>query len=151
MTMQKISTSLRVIGTIHSPFKTTNDAPHQGASTNQLSEIEILPEYQQGLQDIDGFSHLHIFYWLHTSTGFSLMVHTPWDDTPHGLFATRSPHRPNPLGYAVVELINRDGNILRVKSLDAIDGTPVIDIKPYSVQLDAKPSAIAGWITQSRL
>lgn len=132
------------IGVIHSSYRTKREAPPQGKE--EISEIEIFSEYEDGLKDIDKFSHLHVFYWLHRSSGYSLCVKTPWDEVPHGLFATRSPNRPNPLGYAVVQLIGRKGNLLRVKGLDAIDGTPVLDIKPYIPDLDARPEATKGWL-----
>ena len=132
------------IGIIHSPYKTRAEAPPQGR--DEISEIEIHKEYESGLKDIEGFSHLHIFYWLHMSKGYTLSVNTPWDSKPHGLFATRTPNRPNPMGYSVVELIERKGNILKVKGLDAIEGTPVIDIKPYITEVDAKSHAKSGWI-----
>ena len=132
------------IGIIHSPYKTRAEAPPQGR--DEISEIEIMREFGEGLTDIEGFSHLHIFYWLHKSKGYTLSVNTPWDSKPHGLFATRTPNRPNPMGYSVVELIERKGNILKVKGLDAIEGTPVIDIKPYITEVDAKSHAKSGWI-----
>ena len=132
------------IGTIHSPYKTRAEAPPQGG--DEVSEIEIMREFGGGLIDIVGFSHLHIFYWLHMAKDYSLSVRTPWDSKPHGLFATRTPNRPNPIGYSVVELIERKGTTLRVKGLDAIDGTPVVDIKPYIAEVDAKSHARSGWI-----
>ena len=147
--MEKRHLELTIIGVIHSPYKTTNDAPFQGS--DKVSEIEIFQEFEQGLTDIEGFSHLHVLYWLHLSQGYSLMVQTPWDTTPHGLFTTRSPHRPNPIAYAVVELIERKETRLKVKGLDAIEGTPVIDIKPYISNRDAKPSATLGWLKNSAL
>ena len=147
--MKKLSVELKVVGIVHSPYKTTTDAPHQGGDA--ISEIEISEEYVDGLRDIDGFSHLHVFYWLHKSTGFSLSVKTAWDTMPHGLFTTRSPHRPNPIGHSIVELAERKGNTLKIKGLDAIDGTPVIDIKPYVKKLDLKKDAISGWTEHTGL
>jgi tRNA-Thr(GGU) m(6)t(6)A37 methyltransferase TsaA len=147
--MKQISDKLEVIGIIHSPYKTTDDVPRK--CRKEISEIEIHKDYEQGLKDIEGFSHIHVFYWLHKSKGYSLMVNTPWDDTPHGLFTTRSPRRPNPIGYTTVELIEQNNNILRVKGLDAIDNTPVIDIKPYVKKMDAKNNAISGWIEKTDL
>ena len=135
---------LKPIGIVHSPYKTRADAPRQGG--DKISEIEIHKEYEDGLKDIEGFSHIHIIYWLHDSKGFSLSVTTPWDTQPHGLFATRSPNRPNPVGYAAVELLERNGNILTVRGLDAIEETPVIDIKPYIAKVDARPDSEGGWI-----
>ena len=132
------------IGVIHSPFKTRAEAPRQGR--DEILRIEIHREYEDGLKDVEGFSHLHVFYWLHESKGYSLSVNTPWDTQPHGVFSTRSPNRPNPIGYSVVELIERKGNVLTVRGLDAIDGTPVIDIKPYVKRIDAKPDSNSGWL-----
>ena len=134
---------------VHSKYKTTKDAPFQGE--NEISKIEIKKEYLEGLKDIDGFSYLHIYYWLHKSKDFSLLVKTPWDEVLHGVFATRSPHRPNPIGHSVVELVGRKNNILIVKRLDAIEGTPVIDIKPYIPRLDQKNNVASGWIEKTDL
>ena len=141
--------NLKIIGLIHSPYKTTDEAPFQKGDA--ITTIELQPEFEEALTDIEGFTHLHIFYWLHQSHHFHTLVQTPWDTQKHGLFTTRSPHRPNPLGYATVQLIKREKNILHVKGLDAIDGTPVIDIKPYIPSLDAQPKATCGWIEQTKL
>lgn len=135
---------LKAIGVIHSPFKTRAEAPRQGK--DEILQIEIHRKYEGGLKDVEGFSHLHLFYWLHESKDHSLSVNTPWDTQSHGLFSTRSPNRPNPIGYSVVELMERNGNILTVRGLDAIEGTPVIDIKPYVKKIDAKPDSKNGWI-----
>ncbi len=147
--MKKISIDLHTIGVVHASYKTTNDAPFQGSDA--ISTVEIHKEFSHGLQDIEGFSHLYVLYWLHQSKGHSLMVQTPWDTTPHGLFTTRSPHRPNPIGLAVVTLVNRKGNMLTVKGLDAIEGTPVVDIKPYIKRIDCKPDAVSGWLEGTTL
>lgn len=135
---------LEPIGIVHSPYKTRKEAPPQGRE--EISEIVIFDKYEKGLKDVEGFSHLHVFYWLHESRGYSLLVRTPWDSEPHGLFATRTPNRPNPIGYSVVHLIGRKGRILKVKGLDAIEGTPVLDIKPYVPNVDPKPNAKTGWL-----
>lgn len=147
--MKKISINLKVIGIVHSKYKTTCDAPRQG--NDEISKIEVHKEYVEGLTDIDGFSHLHILYWLHKSQGFSNLVKTPWDDDLHGIFTTRTPHRPNPIGHSIVELVEIKENILTVKRLDAIEGTPVIDIKPYIKRLDLKENAVNGWIEKTKL
>ncbi len=144
-----MSVDLKIIGVVHSQYKTTADAPFQG--NDKISTIEISKEYEGGLKDIEGFTHLHVFYWLHKSKGFSLLVTTPWDTISHGLFTTRSPHRPNPIGHAVVELVEQKDNILSVRGLDAIEGTPVMDIKPYIKKLDVKTDAISGWIEKTNL
>jgi tRNA-Thr(GGU) m(6)t(6)A37 methyltransferase TsaA len=135
---------LEPIGIVHSPYKNRYEVPPQGGE--EVSEIVVFDEYEGGLKDIEGFSHLHILYYLHKSRGYSLSVKTPWDSEPHGLFATRSPHRPNPIGYSVVELIKREGKTLRVKGLDAIDGTLILDVKPYIPRIDSKPKAKGGWL-----
>ena len=134
---------VKPIGIIRSPYGTKEEAPRRGGEAS--SEIEIFDRFEGGLKDIDGFSHLHVFYWLHRSAQYSLCVRTPWHEPHHGLFATRSPNRPNPLGYSVVQLIRRKRNVLKVKGLDAIDGTPVVDIKPYLADIDARPEASKGW------
>jgi len=135
--------TFRPIGVIHSPYKSKSEAPHQGNET--ISKIEIFPEFTEGLTDIEGFSHLHIFYWLHQAKLCRLMVKTPWDENLHGVFATRSPNRPNPIGYAIIELIEKKGNVLTVKYLDAIDGTAVLDIKPYIPDIDIRKNVEKGW------
>ena len=142
--MKKISVELNVIGVVHSRYKSPSEVPFK--RKDHISEIELDRGLMEGLTDIEGFTHLHIFYWLHKSEGHSLIVQPPWDTKPHGLFATRSPHRPNPIGYSVVELIERKDNILLVKGLDAIEGTPVLDIKPFIKKRDCKLHAVSGWM-----
>ena len=137
---------LKPIGVIHSSYTDRDKAPYQGYGTKKISRIEVFREFEEGLQDIDGFSHIHVFYWLHKSNNYLLKVKTPWDDNLHGLFSTRTQHRPNPLGYSVVEIIDLKANYLRVKELDAIDGTPVIDIKPYIKKTDGIKNSISGWL-----
>jgi len=147
--MKKITIELKTIGIIHSSYKNPTDVPK--GKKEIISEIEIDKELVNGLNDIDGFSHLHIFYWLHKSNSYSLTAHPPMDSKPHGLFATRSPHRPNPIAYSVVELINRENNILYVKGLDAIEGTPVFDIKPYIEKSDCIIGSKSGWLENIKL
>jgi tRNA-Thr(GGU) m(6)t(6)A37 methyltransferase TsaA len=143
--VQKIkSMKLKPIGTIHSPYKDRKECPPQGRE--EICEIEISGQYGEGLKDIDGFFHLILLYWLHSAKAFSLLVKTPWDSKPHGLFATRSPNRPNPIGFSVVDLIEINGNRLKVKSLDALEGTPLLDIKPYLPEIDAKSNVRIGWV-----
>lgn len=137
---------LNPIGLIHSPYKDRKEAPRQGCNSEEISEIEVFKEFEEGLQDIDGFSHIIVIYWFHKSRGYHLLVKTPWDDTPHGLFTTRSPCRPCPLGLTVVELLAREKNILKVKGLDAIEGTPLLDIKPYIPAVDGKSAVRSGWL-----
>jgi formylmethanofuran dehydrogenase subunit E len=138
---------LKSIGIIHSPYKDRKESPPQGRE--EICWIEIFDQYVEGLKDIDGFSHLILFYWLHCSKDYSLLVKTPWDSEPHGVFATRSPNRANALGFSVIELIERDGNKLKVKGLDALEGTPLIDIKPYLPEIDSKTNVRVGWVKET--
>ena len=141
--------TLTPIGVIHSPYKSLRDCPRQASKSEVVAVIEVFEQYAGGLKDIEGFSHLILLYWLHKSHGYSLLVRTPWDTELHGLFTTRSPNRPNPIGISVVKLIERRGNILRVKGIDAIDGTPLIDIKPYvpEFNFNDRDEKRIGWLT----
>jgi len=136
---------LKPIGVIHSPYH-AGQVPYQGCGREEIGEVEVFEQFAEGLKDIEGFSHIVLIYWLHKSRGYSLMVRTPWDTTPHGLFTTRSPNRPCPLGLSVVRLVARKGNTLKVKDLDAIDGTPLLDIKPYVPTVDEKSDIKVGWL-----
>jgi tRNA-Thr(GGU) m(6)t(6)A37 methyltransferase TsaA len=137
---------LSPIGIIHSPYRDRDEAPYQGYRSKRISRIEVLKEFEEGLQDIEGFSHIIVIYWFHKSQGYHLLVKTPWDDVPHGLFTTRSPHRPCPLALTVVELVAREKNILKVKGLDALDGSPLLDIKPYVPAVDERSVVKSGWL-----
>jgi len=141
--------SLRPIGVIRSPYKTPQEAPYQGGLVENVCEVEVFPEFEEGLKDVEGCSHLILLYWLHKAERDKLIVYPPHDQKPHGVFATRSPHRPNPIGLCVAKLIERKGNVLRVKGLDAIDGTPLIDIKPFSPKLDFIPDAKIEWLEKA--
>ncbi len=143
---EKHSLELKPIGVIHSPYRSRGGAPHQGCGREEVSEIELFKEFEEGLKDIEGFSHIILIYWFRKSQGYHLLVKTPWDTKPHGLFTTRSPNRPCPLGLCVVELVAREKNILKVKGLDAIDGTPLLDIKPYIPSIDEKANVKIGWL-----
>lgn len=135
---------LKPIGVIHSPFKTKEDAK-KGKGKEPLGEIEVLEEYQDGLKDIAGFSHVMIVWLFHESAGYSLQVKSQHSEELRGLFATRSPNRPNRLGVTVVELIQKRGNVLKVKGIDMIDGTPLLDIKPYT-RHDRQEKTKFGWL-----
>ena len=124
------------IGVIHSPYRVKGDAPHQGRLSPTISEIEIFPEFAEGLKDIAERPHLIILYWLDRADRGTLSATPPHSKKEHGVFATRSPDRPNPIGLAVVDLLGVDGARLIVRGLDAFDGTPVLDIKPYSAEID---------------
>lgn len=124
--------SLTPIGYVRSAYSDTAQIPKgTGAKHDMEGVIEVLPEFALALTDIEGFSHLYVLWVFHRSEGFDLMAQPPNADRPHGLFATRSPRRPNPIALTVVELLGRDGPRLRVRGLDMLDGTPVVDLKPY--------------------
>jgi tRNA-Thr(GGU) m(6)t(6)A37 methyltransferase TsaA len=143
--------TFRPIGTIHSPYMATRQIP-KGLGVEQRAEgtIEILPEYESGLLDVEGFSHLFVL-WVFDRAGAlpdNWVGRPPSDDKPHGVFATRSPRRPNPLALTVVELLRRDGRILSVRGVDMLDGTPVLDLKPYLSSVPAEKLR-RGWLTDA--
>ena len=141
--------SLRPIGYVRSPFEADKEVPKGlGAEHPDEGEIVLLPEYEPGLNDIEGMSHLYILWVFDRVEGYDLIAHPPCDDHTHGVFSTRSPRRPNPIGLTVVELISREGNVLRVKGVDMLDGTPVLDIKPY---LSSVPEETLrrGWLAEA--
>jgi len=138
---------LKPIGIIHSPYINRKESPPQGRE--EICWIEVSEQYAEGLKDIDGFSHLILLYWFHQGKGYTLLVKTPWSPELHGLFSTRSPDRPNSLGFAVAELIERKGNKLKVKGLDALEGSPLLDIKPYLPEIDSKTSVRVGWVKET--
>ena len=137
---------IKPIGLIRSPYSDGKETPIQGAFSEGRGEIEVFPEYEAGLKDIDGFSHLILLYYFHRVEGYSLSVKPFLDDTPKGLFATRYPARPNPIGLSVVRLLERSGNVLQIAEVDVLDGTPLLDIKPYVPQFDERKGATIGWL-----
>ncbi|MEW6125827.1 MAG: tRNA (N6-threonylcarbamoyladenosine(37)-N6)-methyltransferase TrmO [Acidobacteriota bacterium] len=123
---------MSAIGYVRNAYTEKSQIPKGcGAEHTAEGTLEILPEFAEGLMDIEGFSHLFVIWAFHQSEGYSLISHPPSDDRPHGVFATRAPRRPNPIGLTVVELVSRDGANLHVKGVDMLDGTPILDIKPY--------------------
>jgi len=142
--------NVQPIGTIHTPFSDLEGMPIQPAGASEVvGTVEVNREFEAGLKDLDGFSHLILIYQFHRSAGFKLEV-TPFLDTvPRGLFATRAPRRPNPIGLSVVHLERVEGNILHVKGIDVLDGTPLLDIKPYVPQFDSRGDVRTGWLEQS--
>jgi tRNA-Thr(GGU) m(6)t(6)A37 methyltransferase TsaA len=124
--------ALRPIGTVRSPYTRTDQVPKgPGAGHEAEGILDIRPDLEEGLADIEGFSHLYVVWVFHRVTGAELTAHPPTDDRPHGVFATRSPQRPNPIGLTVVRLLGRERHQLRVRGIDMLDGTPILDIKPY--------------------
>ena len=143
---------LEPIGVIRSPYTPETGAPRQGRFAPEVeSRIVLRPEYAQGLADVETFTHLIVIYLFDRSKGWSPLVRTPWEERRHGVFATRSPDRPNPIGLTVVKLAGREGNVLHVLGLDAFDGTPVLDIKPYIPRLDRVEGAGGGWVERVRM
>lgn len=139
----------RPIGYVSSPYKDTSQVPKGlGAQHQAEGVLKILPEYEAGLTDIEGLSHLFIIWEFDRAQGFDLVGTPPCDNRPHGVFATRSPRRPNPIGLTVVELVRRDGADLHVRGVDMLDGTPILDIKPY---LSSVPDEKLrrGWLAEA--
>ncbi|MEE4275976.1 MAG: tRNA (N6-threonylcarbamoyladenosine(37)-N6)-methyltransferase TrmO [Thermoleophilia bacterium] len=138
--------SLTPIGVIHSPHRDPGATPIQPACAEGCrGEVEVFEPYAAGLDDVDGFSHVHLLYWLHLSGPPALRVTPFLDDTPRGVFATRAPNRPNPLGLSVVRVLERRDRILVVDDLDVLDGTPLLDIKPYVERFDVRAPTRGGW------
>ncbi len=139
------------IGIIHSPFQKLNDMPIQPTgATGVEGSIEVLDEFQDGLADLDGFSHIILLYHFHRSDSFNLQVVPFMDSEERGLFSTRAPKRPNSIGLSIVKLDRVEDNILYVKNIDVLDGTPLLDIKPYIPEFDAQEGVRTGWFRQSR-
>ncbi len=137
---------LNPIGVIHSPYRTKDDAPIQGTfRPDATGEVEIFPEFAEGLQDIELFSHIFLIYIFDRSIPVELVRPTFLDDNPHGIFACRHPSRPNGIGFTVVRLEKREGTKLFVKGIDMLDKTPLIDVKPYITRFDCFPDASEGW------
>jgi tRNA-Thr(GGU) m(6)t(6)A37 methyltransferase TsaA len=137
---------IKPIGIIHSPFTSKQETPVQPFRSKAVGEIEVFKEYERGLDDIEGFSHLILIYKFHRSRGFSLKVKPFLNDRLRGLFATRAPRRPNQIGLSVVKLIRCRGNILFVNGIDVIDGTPLLDIKPYVPDFNSGEEVRTCWI-----
>ena len=141
---------LHPIGTLHTPFTTPQGTPIQPAYADQPATVELDPAFALGLQDLDGFEQLWPLTWLHHGGPGPLLV-TPFrDDRPHGVFATRAPRRPNPIGLSRVRLLRIEGTTLHLSGVDLLDGTPVLDIKPYVPAFDAAPDSRAGWLDEQR-
>lgn len=135
------------IGIIHTPFSTPEGTPiqPQGAAGVE-GMVEVYPEYVEGLADLQGFSHIFLIYHFHLAKPFTLRVKPFLDNKSHGLFATRAPSRPNPVGLSVVELIDIDKGRLHIRDIDVIDKTPLLDIKPYVPDFDVRKATKIGWL-----
>lgn len=140
---------LRPIGVVRSPHTSTDEVPKGlGARHVALGTIELRPELAEGLRDIEGFSHLYVIWVFHRSEDYELVGRNPTDGREHGVFATRSPRRPNPIGLSVVELLGREGHVLSVRGVDMLDGTPVLDLKPYLSSVDPQKLR-RGWLDEA--
>ncbi|HEU4522182.1 MAG TPA: tRNA (N6-threonylcarbamoyladenosine(37)-N6)-methyltransferase TrmO [Thermoanaerobaculia bacterium] len=137
------------IGFVRSPFTDTSQIPKgPGASHSAEGVLDILPGLEKGLTDIEGFSHLYVIWVFDRAEGFELLGTPPTDDRPHGVFATRSPYRPNPIGLTVVEVLRREGTRVHVRGVDMLDATPILDIKPYLSSVPAE-SLRRGWLDEA--
>jgi len=145
-TMKEIN--YKSIGFIHTPFKEIKEMPIQTIGAKGVQGIvKLEPEYVDGTKDLDGFSHLILIYHFHLSEGYSLEVKPFLDDDLHGVFATRAPKRPNPIGISIVRLTKVEGGTLHIEDVDMVDGTPLLDIKPYVPELDSQPAERIGWLS----
>ena len=135
------------IGVIHSPFKDIKGMPIQPAGAQGVTgSVEVFPEYCAGLKDIEGFSHIILIYHFHLSTKYSLKAKPFLDQQPRGVFAMRGPARPNPIGISAVRLVKVEGCFLRIEDVDIVDGTPLLDIKPYVPDFDWRAAERIGWL-----
>lgn len=139
------------IGVIHSPFNDLSSMPIQPTSdVSGPGSVEIFTPFVDGLEDLDGFSHIILIYHLHKVRGASLTVTPFLDSKTHGVFATRAPTRPNPIGLSVVKLIRVEGQTLHIEDLDILNGTPLLDLKPYVPEFDHEPHARIGWLEKAK-
>jgi tRNA (adenine37-N6)-methyltransferase len=141
--------SMQPIGYVRSAYSDTQQIPKGlGAKHHAEGILEFRPEFEPGLTDIEGFSHLYVIWAFDRAAGFDLIATPPTDNRPHGVFATRSPQRPNPIGLTVVELLGREGPNLRVRGIDMLEGTPILDIKPYLSSIP--PDRLRrGWLAEA--
>ena len=152
MSVAKLETAVLTfepIGHVKSPYHAAQEVPKGlGAKHDAEGVLEVLPQFERGLQDVEGFSHLIVIWVFHRSSSFELLGTPPSDNRPHGVFATRSPRRPNPLGLTTVELLRRDGRFLHVRGIDMLDGTPILDIKPYLSSIPEE-ALRRGWLAEA--
>jgi len=134
------------IGRIHTPFQSKSDTPIQPFRSGAVGRVEVFEQYAEGLSDTEGFSHLILLYSFHRSEGYQLTVKPFLDDQSRGLFATRFPARPNQIGLSIVKLLRREANILVTEGIDVLDGTPLLDIKPYVPDFAPAGPISIGWL-----
>lgn len=137
------------VGVVHSPFKDVKGMPIQTVGAKGVGgALEIEPQYQDGLKDLEGFSHIILIYHFHRSKGYSLEVKPFMDDDVRGVFATRAPQRPNPIGISVVKLVKVQGRMIFIEDVDIVDGTPLLDIKPFVPEFDVREVERTGWLSK---
>jgi tRNA-Thr(GGU) m(6)t(6)A37 methyltransferase TsaA len=137
--------SLISIGIIHSPFSDPTKAPIQASRSTATGSVEVFPQFTEGLRDLNEFSHIFLLYLIDCPQGSTLSVKPFLDDQEHGIFATRYPCRPNPIGLSLVRLLRVDGNRLDIEGIDMLDGVPLLDIKPYVPDFDVRETTQTGW------
>jgi tRNA-Thr(GGU) m(6)t(6)A37 methyltransferase TsaA len=141
-----METIIKPIGIIHSPYPDPEGVPIQSVFAKDVrGRVEVLPEFAEGLTDLDGFSHIILLYCFHKSTGYSLKCKPFLDTCERGIFATRAPRRPNPIGISVVRLLGIRDTVLDIAGVDIVDGTPLFDIKPYVSDFDSCKDVKNGW------
>lgn len=141
---------ISAIGTIHSPFTSLEGMPIQPVGASSIKgTIDVFEAYVDGLQDLDSFSHIMLLYLFHRSQGFKLKVLPFMDSEARGVFATRAPKRPNPIGLSIVRLEKVEGNVLYIENVDILDGTPLLDIKPYVPDFDPQGEIRTGWLDKT--
>lgn len=142
--------TFKPIGMLHTPFKTRSGVPIQGVfDPESRGRAEIFKEFEPGLKDIEGFSHLILLYVFHRSEGYDLLARPYVEDEYHGVFAIRAPKRPNPIGFSVVKLEKRERHILYLAEMDMLDGTPLLDIKPFAPKFDHRENVRVGWMERT--
>jgi tRNA-Thr(GGU) m(6)t(6)A37 methyltransferase TsaA len=138
--------TLNAIGVIHSPYKRASETPIQPTYAHGIrGTAEVFPEYAEGLRDLDGFSHIYLLYHFHQAGPARLVVKPFLDDVPRGVFATRAAVRPNPIGFSLVRLLEIEDTVLHIQDVDALDGTPLLDIKPFITRFDLRQDVRCGW------
>ena len=140
---------VKQIGVIRTPFKSKDKIPIQASKSGIIAEAEVFQDYSEGLDSLDGFSHIILLYWFHRVQPPKLKVTPYLDKKERGLFSTRAPSRPNPIGISTVKIVQIKGNIVRFKGVDILNDTPLIDIKPFVPEFDNRLDATSGWLTDS--
>lgn len=143
--------SIKSIGIIRTPFKSSDNVPIQSVDSDKRGTIELYPEYQEALKSLDGFSHIILLYWFHKAKAPKMVVKPYLDTEEHGLFSTRAPSRPNPIGISIVRLLSVEANHLEIEGVDMLDETPLLDIKPFVSEFDNRINTTSGWLDKSSL